>query len=155
MRVGRDHVASTVNTLFLAYAGASLPLLLLFSVGQVPALDVANSEVVATEIVRTLVGSIGLVATVPLTTWLAVAVVGGLDTGPPVTPGERPPIRRNEPTVRVETSPVTDETTTRAQISATAPAGSDRPAGSDDPDDPDGEAARWRAWSRLRDGIDD
>lgn len=78
-RIGRDHVASTVNTLVLAYAGASMPLLLLFVVTDQPLGIVANGELVATEIVRTLVGSIGLVAAVPLTTWLAgVAVKGRL-----------------------------------------------------------------------------
>jgi uncharacterized membrane protein len=71
LRIGRDHVSSTVNTLFLAYAGASLPLLLLFVLSGQSAASVANREVVAMEIVRTLVGSIGLVASVPLTTWLA------------------------------------------------------------------------------------
>ena len=71
LRVGRDHIASTVNTLLLAYAGASMPLLLLFTLSELPLSIVANSEVVAVEIVRTLVGSIGLVAAVPLTTWLA------------------------------------------------------------------------------------
>lgn len=75
LRVGRDHVASTVNTLLLAYAGASMPLLLLFAVLDQPLLDVANGEVVAAEIVRTLLGSIGLVAAVPLTTWLAAVTV--------------------------------------------------------------------------------
>ena len=77
IRIGRDHVASTVNTLALAYAGAALPLLLLFVLSGQSLGAVANSEVVATEIVRTLVGSVGLVASVPLTTWLAVLVVGG------------------------------------------------------------------------------
>ena len=72
MRIGRDHVASTVNTLVLAYAGASLPLFILFVLSDQPAATVANGEIVATEIVRTLVGSIGLVASVPITTWLAV-----------------------------------------------------------------------------------
>jgi uncharacterized membrane protein len=71
LRVGRDHIASTVNTLLLAYAGASMPLLLLFTLSRLPLGVVANSEVVAIEIVRTLVGSIGLVAAVPVTTWLA------------------------------------------------------------------------------------
>lgn len=71
LRVGRDHIASTVNTLLLAYAGASMPLLLLFTLSRLPLGIVANSEVVAIEIVRTLVGSIGLVAAVPVTTWLA------------------------------------------------------------------------------------
>ncbi|MFJ4477313.1 YibE/F family protein [Streptomyces xanthochromogenes] len=75
IRIGRDHIASVVNTLVLAYAGAALPLLLLFSIAQSSVGTVANSELVAEEIVRTLVGSIGLVASVPLTTALAALVV--------------------------------------------------------------------------------
>lgn len=77
MRIGRDHVASTVNTLFLAYTGASMPLLVLFVLSEQSLGSVANSEIVSTEIVRTLVGSIGLVASVPLTTWLAARTVSG------------------------------------------------------------------------------
>jgi uncharacterized membrane protein len=73
LRIGSDHIAATVNTLILAYAGASLPLLLLL-VG-VPAgeswLTMINREILATEIVRTLVGSIGLLSAVPLTTLFA------------------------------------------------------------------------------------
>ncbi|MPY93382.1 MAG: YibE/F family protein [Acidimicrobiia bacterium] len=75
LEVGRDHIASTVNTLVLAYAGSSLPLLLLFTQTARPVRDVLTGEVVATEVVRTLVGSIGLVASVPLTTWLAAWAV--------------------------------------------------------------------------------
>ncbi len=75
IRIGRDHIASVVNTLVLAYAGAALPLLLLFSIAQSDVSTVAGSEVVAEEIVRTLVGSIGLVASVPVTTALAALVV--------------------------------------------------------------------------------
>lgn len=71
LRIGRDHVASTVNTLFLAYAGASMPLFVLFVLAEQSLGSIANSEIVAVEIVRTLVGSIGLVAAVPFTTWLA------------------------------------------------------------------------------------
>lgn len=74
LRIGRDHIASTVNTLVLAYAGASLPLLALFVLSEQSLVTFANSEAVATEIIRTLVGSIGLVAAVPLTTWLAAHV---------------------------------------------------------------------------------
>jgi uncharacterized membrane protein len=74
MRVGRDHVASTVNTLALAYAGAALPLLILFTLAHQSLGTVANSEAVAVEIVATLVGSIGLVAAVPVSTWLATLV---------------------------------------------------------------------------------
>jgi uncharacterized membrane protein len=71
LRIGRDHIASTVNTLVLAYAGAAMPLLILYSLSALPLGVVASSEVVAVEIIRTLVGSIGLVASVPITTWLA------------------------------------------------------------------------------------
>jgi len=75
--IGRDHVSSTVNTLFLAYAGAALPLLLLFSEAQQSVSGVATREVVAVEIVRALVGSIGLVASVPVSTLLASLAISG------------------------------------------------------------------------------
>jgi uncharacterized membrane protein len=75
LQIGRDHIASTVNTLVLAYAGASLPLLLLFQQSGRSLRELLTSEVVAVEVIRTLVGSIGLVAAVPLTTVLAVSVV--------------------------------------------------------------------------------
>lgn len=74
MRVGRDHIASTVDTLVLAYAGASLPLLLLFTLASQSVGDVVSGSLVAEEIVRTLVGGIGLAASVPITTALAVLV---------------------------------------------------------------------------------
>lgn len=74
MRIGRDHVASTINTLVLANAGTALPLLLLFSVAERGLVDTLTTEVIATEVVRTLVGTLGLVAAVPLTTALAVVV---------------------------------------------------------------------------------
>ena len=75
LRIGRDHISSTVNTLFLAYAGASLPLLLLFSEAEQNLGSVTTREVVAVEIVRALVGSIGLVASVPISTALAAKVL--------------------------------------------------------------------------------
>jgi uncharacterized membrane protein len=75
LRIGRDHISSTVNTLFLAYAGASLPLLLLFSEANEGLGSVATREVVAVEIVRALVGSVGLVASVPISTALAAKVL--------------------------------------------------------------------------------
>lgn len=74
MTIGRDHISSTVNTLFLAYAGATLPLLLLFSNIDQSVGSVSTREIVATEITRALVGSIGLVASVPISTWLATIV---------------------------------------------------------------------------------
>lgn len=76
MRIGRDHIASVVNTLVLAYAGAALPLLLLFTQAGTPLAEVFNGEPVATEIVRMLAGSIGLIAAVPITTALTSLVVG-------------------------------------------------------------------------------
>jgi uncharacterized membrane protein len=72
MRVGQDHVSSMVNTLVLVYTGAALPLLLLFIDNPRPFSEVINYEIIADEIVRTLVGSIGLVLAVPITTFLAI-----------------------------------------------------------------------------------
>jgi uncharacterized membrane protein len=72
--VGKEHIASLVNTLFLAYAGASLPLFLLFAVyKQAPVWFTLNSEIISEEIVRTLVGSVCLILAVPITTALAAA----------------------------------------------------------------------------------
>ncbi|MBV7669872.1 YibE/F family protein [Streptomyces halstedii] len=93
IRIGRDHIASVVNTLVLAYAGAALPLLLLFSIAQSSVGVVANSELVAEEIVRTLVGSIGLVASVPVTTVLAALVVSADRTGLGAEAGAPAPVR--------------------------------------------------------------
>jgi uncharacterized membrane protein len=71
MVIGRDHLAAMVNTLFLAYVGAALPLLLMFSVYSEPLGMTINREIIAEEIVRTLVGSLGLLAGVPLTSLIA------------------------------------------------------------------------------------
>jgi uncharacterized membrane protein len=74
MRIGQDHVAATVNTLVLAYAGASLPMLLVFSLARGDYSYLVNFSFVAEEVVRTLVGSLGLVAAVPLTTVIAAGL---------------------------------------------------------------------------------
>ncbi len=71
MRIGQDHVAATVNTLVLAYVGTSLPLLLLFTLGSGNYGYFISLEFVTEEIVRTLAGSLGLMAAVPLTTSIA------------------------------------------------------------------------------------
>lgn len=71
IRVGRAHIASAVNTIILAYAGASLPLLLLIVTAGTRTRDVLTTQQISTEIVRGVVGTIGLVAAVPLTTLLA------------------------------------------------------------------------------------
>jgi uncharacterized membrane protein len=69
--VGRDHIAATVNTLVLAYTGAALPVLIIFSLGNTSFGSALNGEVVAAPVIATLVGSIGLIAAVPVTTALA------------------------------------------------------------------------------------
>jgi uncharacterized membrane protein len=73
-KVGRAHVASAVNTIVLAYAGTSLPLLLLVAVSPQPMSEMLTSEFLAQEILRAAVGTIGLVASVPITTALAALV---------------------------------------------------------------------------------
>ncbi|MGD9892406.1 MAG: YibE/F family protein [Dehalococcoidia bacterium] len=84
MRIGRDHIASTVNTLFLAYAGSSLPLLLLLSTQPEPLGVLLNRERITVELVSALVGSLGLIAAVPLTTAAAAfAVTRGWAGTPP------------------------------------------------------------------------
>ncbi|WP_395107637.1 YibE/F family protein [Actinomadura sp. SCN-SB] len=91
-RVGRAHIASVINTVILAYAGASLPLLLLFSIGRQPLGEVVTSPVIAQEIVRSVAGTLGLIAAVPLTTALAALAATRPDSHP--TPdGRYPPYR--------------------------------------------------------------
>ena len=90
VRVGREHIAATVNTLLLAYVGAGLPLLLLFAVSDQSLAMAANSELIAVEIVRTLCGSMGLVAAVPVTTVLAALVAAGSGPDPSDGPAGDP-----------------------------------------------------------------
>ncbi|MBU4481894.1 YibE/F family protein [Patescibacteria group bacterium] len=74
MKIGVSHMSSMINTLFLVYAGASLPLLLLFTINEPPFLtfnQIINNEIIAVEIVRTLAGSIGLILSIPIATFLA------------------------------------------------------------------------------------
>jgi uncharacterized membrane protein len=90
MRVGRDHIASTVYTLVLAYAGSALPLLLLFSVANRSLGDVLTSESVAIEIARSAVGGIALALSVPLTTAIAaVLATPHVATAPAAPTGRR------------------------------------------------------------------
>ncbi len=77
MNVGNDHIGSLVNTLVLAYAGTALPLLMLLQLSDLSFSQVLNLEVVATEVVHTLVGSIGLILGVPLTTAIAAILFRG------------------------------------------------------------------------------
>ena len=93
MRIGRDHIASTVYTIAFATAGAALPVLLLIYASDRPLLDFLQTEAVSEEIARTLVGSIGLVLAVPLTTAIGVAVTR--NAGPRA--GRGPGRRRERP----------------------------------------------------------
>lgn len=76
MKIGRDHIASMINTLVLAYTASALPLVMLFIASHASLSEILNTEFIAEEIVRTLVGSIGLIASVPITTALACYAVG-------------------------------------------------------------------------------
>lgn len=85
MRVGRDHIASTVYTLVFAYAGSALPLLLLFSVAGQPISGLLTGEEIAIELARTFVGGIALALSVPLTTAIAAALVAPRSPTPAAT----------------------------------------------------------------------
>jgi uncharacterized membrane protein len=84
-RVGRAHIASVINTIILAYAGASLPLLLLIADGHQPLGQVLTTQLIAQEITRSVVGTLGLIAAVPITT--ALAAFAARRAAPP-TPGD-------------------------------------------------------------------
>jgi uncharacterized membrane protein len=71
LNIGRDHIAAMVNTLLLAYVGASMPLMLVFTIYQEPIWRRVNREPITEEIVRTLVGSVGLILAVPITGLIA------------------------------------------------------------------------------------
>ncbi|PXY29557.1 YibE/F family protein [Prauserella flavalba] len=90
LRIGRDHVGSAVNTLVMAYAGAALPVLLLASLSGVGLGSILGSQDIASEIVRTLAGSIGIVAAVPVTTVLAALIVVREDLPDHISPASSP-----------------------------------------------------------------
>lgn len=75
MNVGRDHISAVINTLVLAYTGSALPLLLLISFNQFSSGFLLSNELVAEEIVRTIISSLGLVLAVPITTGVAIALI--------------------------------------------------------------------------------
>jgi uncharacterized membrane protein len=93
-RVGRSHIASVINTIVLAYAGASLPLLVLVVALDDPLGEVLTDQLVATELVRSAVGTIGLIAAVPITT-AAAAVAARRLSGPSASVSRRERARRD------------------------------------------------------------
>lgn len=108
MNVGFDHIGSLVNTLVLAYTGSSLPLLVLLQLSDFGALRALNFELVASEIVHTLVGSIGLVLAVPITTITAALMFRG----------NRLPIQQQE--LNLHGHGAVDQTTVRRQLDVLA-----------------------------------
>ena len=101
MRIGRDHIASTIYTIVFAYAGAALSVLLLLYLYKLPLLDLLGTEDIATEVARTLCSAIGLVLAVPLTTAIAASTVSKARTvaaGEAGTPSTPPPASTAGPT---------------------------------------------------------
>ncbi len=102
MRIGRDHIASTIYTIVFAYAGASIIVLLLLDIYNRPALDLISNEAIAEEIVRTLASAIGLVLAVPITTAIAAAVASPAGSSRSAVDdeaghrGDRIPLRQTE-----------------------------------------------------------
>lgn len=141
LRIGRDHVASAVNTLVMAYAGAALPLLLYSSISGVGLGNILTSQSIAQEIVRTLVGSIGIVAAVPVTTALAAAVAAQEKVEVHELPAEKAP--RKKATERRERP--TERERAAAQRRA---AERDEPADRDESADREPAAGRRRAIDR-------
>ena len=125
-RVGRAHIASTVNTIVLAYAGASLPLLLLLIADGRPVAEILTSEFLAQEIVRSAVATLGLIAAVPITTFLAAVVT---TAGREKTAGRTPRV----PTDRAEVLAALGDPRGVTGRTATGPA--DRPRRSEDIND--------------------
>ena len=145
MTVGRDHIASVINTLFLAYTGASIALLLLFSTGSLPVGEILNSEVLAEELVKTIVGSLGLIMAVPLTTALAAAVaVARPDDAPPVRfhhdhgPRSRPNAAARTRSQAETEAPDAPTSTWADELRSAREHAKRDDDGPDDPDDPDG-----------------
>ena len=87
IRIGREHIGALVNTLAIAYVGAALPLLLIVQDSTYGVAYAINNEIFATEIVRILIGSIGLILAVPITTFLASYMLAGR-RGEPTTSGD-------------------------------------------------------------------
>jgi uncharacterized membrane protein len=107
-RVGRAHIASVINTIILAYAGAALPLLLLFSVGRQPLSEVVTGPIIAQEIVRSVAGTLGLIAAVPITTALSALARTRLPSPDPESgthvpePGRHAPPRHGRPSASAD-----------------------------------------------------
>jgi uncharacterized membrane protein len=168
MRIGRDHIASTVYTIAFATAGASLSVLLLIKINNRPLLDVLMTEQFAAEVLRILVGSIGLILAVPLTTAVGVAVVRASGSGRrPVAGGGMVRIADNgrsrrpvdveeagppEQPERARTKPATS--TAPTVIAAPRAGGPPQPANPKEPAPVARESTGKHRWSRRHDEDD-
>ncbi|MFT4125903.1 MAG: YibE/F family protein [Gordonia sp. (in: high G+C Gram-positive bacteria)] len=155
MRVGRDHIASTVYTLVFAYAGSALPLLLLFSVARQPFGSLLTSDTVAVELARSFVGGIAIALSVPLTTAIAAALVrpAGAPTATGVAEtGPAKPATAKETAVRSAAAPEAPTPTRRAEppSPATRDFAAPRP-NSPRPNAPRPQAPRPRPGRHARD----
>jgi uncharacterized membrane protein len=99
MRIGRDHIASTIYTIVFAYAGSALVLLMLLYIYDRPILDLASTESLAEEVARTFTSAIGLVLAVPVTTAIAALIAG---------PGQAPGGATTSSSVDLSPAPVAD-----------------------------------------------
>ncbi|MCR3753216.1 putative membrane protein [Lentzea californiensis] len=115
-RIGRDHMSSVVNTLVMAYAGAALPLLLAISLAGRSMGEILTSQQIAQEIVRTLVGSIGLVAAIPVTTALAALIAVRQEVAPIAVQAPEPEPEPEPKTVKRAAKPVKPEKPRPARI---------------------------------------
>jgi hypothetical protein len=162
MRIGRDHIASTVYTIAFATAGTSLGVFLLIKINNRPLLDVGMTERFAAELLGILIGSIGLVLAVPLTTAVGVAVVRASGTGqPPIrrggtarsgevtsTPpaaGKEPPAPKAPERPQTTTSPAREPTTVELSAANRRPL---QPAASSGSEPAAPESQGKRRWSR-------
>src|SRR5215212_2655601 len=163
MRIGRDHIASTVYTIAFATAGTSLGVFLLIKINNRPLLDVLMTERFAAEVLGILVASIGLVLAVPLTTAVGVAVVSAGGTGrrpvrqPATTPtaevtstprpaaGKEPPPRKEPEPPQATTPPAREPTTVELSSATRRPL---QPAASTGSEPAVPEDQGKRRWSR-------
>lgn len=140
MRVGRDHIASTVYTLVLAYAGGALPLLLLFSVAGRSIRDVLTGDAVAIEIARSSVGGIALALSVPLTTAIAVMLARPFGHKPePAAPARHSRHAKSEASAPSRRSPSRSSAAAPSRQRTSTPTRDDEPgpaAWNDQPSNP-------------------
>ncbi|MEU4619895.1 YibE/F family protein [Actinoplanes sp. NPDC023801] len=133
-RIGRAHIASVINTIVLAYAGASLPLMLLFAAGDTPLGELLTSQMIAQELVRSAVGTIGLVAAVPITTALAAFLAARRHTVP------------GGPVASAASGTAARHAAPAGPAGFAGPTGSAAPAGEKERRHPPSEEDRWAAF---------